>query len=81
MTGFLHKNLKKISAEYHEKNDVKKLISELDELFEHMRHQKMPESRTEFENRALLFSLMFQIKDFLSIKYEFMEKQEKHMQT
>lgn len=73
--------LKKTSAEYHEKNDVKKLISELDELFEHMRYQRMPESRTEFENRALLFSLMLQIKDFLSIKYEFMEKQENQMQT
>lgn len=66
--------LKKTSAEYHEKNDVKKLIDELDDLFAHMRFQKMPENRTEFENRAVLYSLMLQIKDFLNIKYEFIEK-------
>lgn len=69
--------LKKTSAEYHEKNDVKDLIAELDDIFARMRFQKMPESRTEFENRAVLYSLMLQIKDFLSIKYEFMARQEK----
>ena len=68
--------LKKTSSEYHEKNDVKKLISELEDIFADMRFQKMPESRTEFENRAVLYSLMLQIKDFLSIKYEFIEKRE-----
>lgn len=66
--------LKKTSVEYHEKNDVKKLIAELDDIFAHMRFQKMPETRTEFENRAVLYSLMLQIKDFLNIKYEFIEK-------
>lgn len=68
--------LKKTSSEFHEKNDVKNLISELEDIFTDMRFQKMPESRTEFENRAVLYSLMLQIKDFLSIKYEFMEKRE-----
>lgn len=68
--------LKKTSSEYHEKNDVKKLISELEDIFADMRFQKMPESRTEFENRAVLYSLMLQIKDFLSIKYDFMEKRD-----
>ena len=68
--------LKKTSSEFHEKNDVKNLISELEDIFADMRFQKMPESRTEFENRAVLYSLMLQIKDFLSIKYEFIEKRE-----
>ncbi|MDD6098561.1 MAG: aromatic acid exporter family protein [Oscillospiraceae bacterium] len=68
--------LKKTSSEFHEKNDVKNLISELEDIFADMRFQKMPESRTEFENRAVLFSLMLQIKDFLSIKYDFMEKRD-----
>ena len=68
--------LKKTSSEFHEKNDVKNLISELEDIFADMRFQKMPESRTEFENRAVLYSLMLQIKDFLSIKYEVMEKRE-----
>lgn len=68
--------LKKTFSEYHEKNDVKNLISELEDIFADMRFQKMPESRTEFENRAVLYSLMLQIKDFLSIKYDFMEKRD-----
>lgn len=68
--------LKKTSSEFHEKNDVKNLISELEDIFADMRFQKMPESRTEFENRAVLYSLMLQIKDFLSIKYDFMEKRD-----
>lgn len=70
--------LKKTSVEYHEKNDVKKLIAELDDIFAHMRFQQMPENRTEFENRAVLYSLMLQIKDFLNLKYEFMEKSDTH---
>lgn len=67
--------LLKVSEEYHEKNDVRNLMKELDEIFNNMRYEKMPESRVEFENRAVLYSLMLQIKEFLSIKYAFANKQ------
>ncbi|MGN0593443.1 MAG: aromatic acid exporter family protein [Ruminococcus sp.] len=70
LSDFLHK----ISMEYHEKNDVKALMKELDEIFHNMSGQNMPENRTEFENRALLFALMLQIQEFLSIKYEFAQE-------
>lgn len=65
--------LKKISEEYHEKNDVKSLAAEADYIIEEMKKEKMPESRSEFENRALLFTLLIRTKEFLSIKYMFME--------
>ena len=55
--------LRKISFEYYEENDV---ISK-------MKHQKMPETRSEFENRALLFSLLIKIREFLSIKHIFIK--------
>lgn len=64
--------LKKISAEYHEKNDVNELISEADRILAEMKTEKMPETRLEFENRALLFTLLIRIKEFLSIKNLFM---------
>ncbi|MBQ8297333.1 MAG: hypothetical protein IJX77_06085 [Ruminococcus sp.] len=67
--------LYKVSIEYHEKNDVKNLMSELDVIFDNMRCEKMPESRDEFENRAVLYSLMLQLKEFLNIKYSFMQQQ------
>lgn len=66
--------LYKISIEYHEQNDVKLLMTELDKLFDGMRYEKMPETRNEFENRAVLYSLMLQIREFLAIKYAFMQK-------
>lgn len=65
--------LKKISREYHEGNDVKSLTAEADRIIEAMKLQKMPETRTEFENRALLYTLLIRIKEFLSIKQIFME--------
>jgi uncharacterized membrane protein YgaE (UPF0421/DUF939 family) len=69
VSEFLHR----ISIEYHEKNDVKTLIDELEAIFDGMRTEKMPESREEFENRAVLYSLMLQTKEFLNIKYKFMQ--------
>lgn len=64
--------LVKVSVEYNEKNNVKNLMDELDKIFDSMRYEKMPESRDEFENRALLYSFMLQLKEFLEIKYTFM---------
>lgn len=65
--------LKKVSTQYHEKNDVKDLIQELDNIFDSMRYENMPKERTEFENRAILYSLMLQMREFLDIKYTFVQ--------
>ncbi len=66
--------LKKISEEYHEKNDVKNLMNELDIIFTEMKKEKLPTQRSEFENRAVLYFLMLRIREFLSVKYEFTKR-------
>jgi uncharacterized membrane protein YgaE (UPF0421/DUF939 family) len=63
--------LRKVSAEYDENNDVRELLEELDTIADNMRYENIPESRIEFENRAILYSLMLQTKEFLNIKYSF----------
>lgn len=65
--------LRKISFEYYEENDVNALYNEVNNIISKMKHQKMPETRSEFENRALLFSLLIKIREFLSIKHIFMK--------
>lgn len=69
--------LKKISEEYHERNDVSLLSEEADGILTRMKDEKMPETRTEFENRAILYALLLKIKDFLYIKRAFMESRSK----
>lgn len=66
--------LKKISSEYHEENDVQSLMEETEKIISRMKTQKMPQTRIEFENRAVLYSLLLKIRDFLSIKSLFMKK-------
>ena len=64
--------LVKISEEYHESNNVNELIVETDRIILSMKEQKMPETRLEFENRAVLYSLLIRTREFLSIKNMFM---------
>lgn len=63
--------LRKMSVEYHEENDVEKLLKDLDGLFEEMRGTQLPKERPEFESRAILFVFMLDIKDFLDLKNAF----------
>lgn len=63
--------LKKMAEEYHEENDGAKLLEDLEQLFQEMRATKLPVERTEFENRAVLFVFMLNIKEFLDIKNKF----------
>lgn len=65
--------LKKISEEYHEANNADELIAETDRILLSMKEQKMPETRTEFENRAILYSLLIRTREFLAIKNMFMK--------
>ena len=71
--------LKKTAEEYHEKNDVITLMEELDGIIADMKQQKMPESRAEFENRAALYMLMLQIREFIAVKFDFMNSGERQI--
>ena len=64
--------LEKVSTEYHKDNDVKALLDELAQIQDKMKNVPLPQTRTEFEDRANLFTLMERLKDFLQIKRDFM---------
>ena len=40
-----------------------------------MKLEKLPEEREEFENRAILYALLLKTKEFLRIKYIFINRQ------
>ena len=46
----------------------------LEKIFAEMQYQPMPAERPEFENRAVLYSFMLLLKEFLCLKYEFVCK-------
>ena len=64
--------LEKVSIEYHKDNDVQTLLEELEQIRNKMKTVPLPQSRTEFEDRANLFILMERLQEFLQIKRDFM---------
>lgn len=63
--------LGRIEQDYHRDNTVEGLLAELDKLLEDMKEQELPESRQEFEARAILFYILMQLKNLLQIKRDF----------
>ena len=70
--GLLSDFLEKVSNEYHKDNDVKALLDELALIHDKMKAHPLPQTRSEFEDRANLFILMERLKEFLHIKHDFM---------
>lgn len=63
--------MKEIVADYHRDNAASVLLEELSEVFEDMKSERMPESREEFEARAVLFYILKQLEEFLLLKNRF----------
>lgn len=66
--------LKYLSETYHKDNDGKITLEKFKEMDLKMKAQPLPVERKEFENRAMLFSLMRKIEEFVLLKIEFSEK-------
>lgn len=66
--------LRQISEEYHKENTVDSLLEQFYEIDEGMRTQPLPAERGEFEDRAMLYSLLRHLEEFLMIKKEFAKK-------
>lgn len=66
-----------VSDEYSRENTVLKLLGEYHELERYMKSIPLPVKRSEFEDRARLFSIMRNMKEFLELKKEYIEKYEK----
>ena len=63
--------LAQIEQEYDRDNTVEKLLERLTIFYENMKEQPLPESREEFEARAVLFYVLKQVEEFLKIKRKF----------
>lgn len=57
-----------IEAQYHRDNDVEELLKLLEKMLSDMKLETLPQSREEFEARALLFYTLMQLDEFLTLK-------------
>jgi uncharacterized membrane protein YgaE (UPF0421/DUF939 family) len=60
-----------IERQYDRKNDVSKLLNTLNEMMQDMRKEKLPQTREEFESRAVLFYILKQLDELLTLKHNF----------
>lgn len=63
--------LKEVGDDFYRENRVERLLKEQYAQLGQMKEQPLPESREEFEARAILFYILMQIKQFLEIKRDF----------
>lgn len=69
-----------IADSFHERNNVLLLMKELEELKQHYRKELLPQSREEFEYRAVLFQILKELEYFLKLKQSFIQDlKEKNM--
>ncbi|MDE7184447.1 MAG: hypothetical protein K2O40_08235, partial [Lachnospiraceae bacterium] len=60
-----------IEAQYHRDNNVEELLKLLEKMLSDMKLENLPQSREEFEARALLFYTLMQLDEFLTLKNKF----------
>nr|WP_317408003.1 aromatic acid exporter family protein [Fournierella massiliensis] len=63
--------LEDISRSFHEHNNAAALLEQLHSMQTAMRDEPLPQSRAEFENRALLYRILYDLEDFLQLKANF----------
>ncbi len=54
-------------------NSPLKQLEQLEKLFDNMKQEPLPESRAEFESRAILYHILMDLEDFLIFKKRFVE--------
>lgn len=62
-----------VEQAYHKENTVEGLLVRLEALLEEMKREQLPQTREEFEARAILFYILMQLQELLMIKRRFME--------
>ncbi|MFU0827417.1 MAG: ArAE-1-C domain-containing protein [Lachnoclostridium sp.] len=61
----------KIREQFHEYNNAEKLLEELEQIKSGYRKEPNPATREEFENRAVLYLILYELENFLTIKRNF----------
>lgn len=59
------------AAEFEESNSGISLLEDLRQLYVHYRDDRLPQTRAEFESRAILYQILIDFERFLEIKHEF----------
>lgn len=63
--------LEKIREQFHEYNNAERLLQELEQIRNGYRAEPNPVTREEFENRAVLYLILYDLENFLNIKNNF----------
>lgn len=71
------KFFEEIEVQYHRDNDVAELLQRLKKMLSDMKLENLPKNREEFEARALLFYVLMQLDEFLTLKNRFVIKYRK----
>lgn len=60
-----------VAQHFHEGNDCTALLARLEQLHTAYQEDALPETREAFENRALLYCILTELRTFLQIKQQF----------
>lgn len=63
--------IRQIFDSFHEYNNAMGLLDRLDEIKAGMKEEPLPVTRSEFENRAVLYRILYELEEFLELKREF----------
>ena len=67
-----------VSSSFHEYNNARGLLEELEDVKQQMRLQPLPVTREEFEARAVLFQVLLELEQFLVLKRDFVDGLTRH---
>lgn len=63
--------INEIAVSFGESNNASELTTKLTELFEQMKDSQLPVTREEFEDRAMLYAILMDLRYFLLLKKDF----------
>ena len=63
-----------VEESFHEYNSGKELLIRVEEVRQDYKHQEIPKTREEFENRAVLYLLLQELSEFLLLKQDFVQQ-------
>lgn len=66
--------LRYLAPYVHEKNIPDRQSADLQQVFDQMKQQPLPENRDEFESRAILYHVLLDLEDFLFVKKRFADQ-------
>jgi len=66
--------LKELSGQFNKCNNAIELTKKLETIKDEFEQDELPTTKEEFESRAILYFIVYELQQFLNIKKEFVEK-------